>query len=422
VSRVVQAILPVRLGRSFRWLFSSSLCSNLGDGVALAAGPLLVASQTRDPLLVAMAALLQRLPWLLFGLFAGAIVDRLDRKTIVIGVDVLRAVVIGLLAVTITTDVVSITVVLLTMFVLGTAETFADVASSTMLPATVDHGDLGIANARMQGSMLVTNQLVGPPIGAAMFAAGMVVPFVTQAVCCVLGALLVTRVSTRAVADADRASGTVRENIREGLGWLWRHPPMRTLALTIIAFNVTFGAAWSVLVLYASDRLGMSDLGFGLLTTALAVGGLGGILGYGWLERHFSLGNIMRAGLVIETLTHLALAITTSPVVAVVVMAVFGAHAFVWGTTSTTVRQRSVPAPLLGRVTSVYMVGLIGGLVVGAGLGGVIARIWGVTGPFWFAFAGSAVLLVVLWRALVNIAHAADEVSFPRVHELLVDG
>lgn len=406
--RLGETLAPSRLGPSFRWLLASSLVANVGDGIALAAGPLLVASQSRDPLLVAMAALLQRLPWLLFGVFAGAVVDRLDRRLLIVVVDLLRAAVLGALALMIATDAVNIAVVLATMFVLGTAETLADITSSTLLPSMVDRAHLGVANARLQGSLITANQLAGPPIGALLFAAGMALPFLVNAVCFTLGALLVSRITLGAREVAERTGSSVRREIAEGLTWLWHHPPVRTLALTIVAFNVTFGAAWSVLVLYAEERLGMSDLGFGALTTAAAVGGLLGTASYGWLERRVSLANIMRVGLIIETLTHLSLALTRSPWVALLIMTVFGAHAFVWGTTSTTVRQRAVPNELLGRVTSVYMIAVVGGIVVGSGVGGVIARQWGVTAPFWFAFAGSAILVVVLWRELTHIAHAGE--------------
>ena len=183
------------------------------------------------------------------------------------------------------------------------------------------------------------------------------------------------------------------------------NPPMRTLALTIVAFNVTYGAAWGVLVLYASDVLGMNAVGFGLLTTAVAIGGIIGTAAYGRLERRFSLATIMRGGLLIETFTHLALALTTSPAVALVTMGVFGAHEFVWGTTSTVVRQRAVPDELLGRVTGVYTVGLIGGLVIGTPIGGLLAREFGITAPFWFGFIGSALLVAILWREFDKIAH-----------------
>ena len=116
---------------------------------------------------------------------------------------------------------------------------------------------------------------------------------------------------------------------------------MRTLFITIVAFNVTFGAAWGVLVLYATERLGMTAVGFGLTTTAMAIGGLAGTALYGPLERRYSLANIMRVGLLIETFTHLVLAVTTLPAVALVTLTVFGGHAFVWNTTATAERNEA---------------------------------------------------------------------------------
>ena len=153
----------------------------------------------------------------------------------------------------------------------------------------------------------------------------------------------------------------------------------------------------------------MGAVGFGLLTTVSAVGGLAGTLSYGWITRRVSLGDIMRIGLVIETFTHLALALTTVPWVAMAIFFVFGAHAFIWGTTSITVRQRAVPTELQGRVGSVNGVGVYGGLVIGSAVGGVIAQHWGLTAPFWFAFVGSAVFVVLIWGQLTHIAHADDE-------------
>jgi predicted MFS family arabinose efflux permease len=201
----------------------------------------------------------------------------------------------------------------------------------------------------------------------------------------------------------------VRDEIREGWSWLWAHAAVRTLAITIFTFNVTFGAAWSVLVLYARERLGLGAIGFGLISTAIAVGGLLGTVSYGWLERHVRLGVIMRGGLIIETLTHLALALTRWAWFALIVFVIFGAHAFIWGTTSTSVRQRAVPAQFQGRVGSVYLTGVVGGIVIGSALGGLVASVWGVTAPFWFAFAGSALILALIWRSLLQIAHADEQ-------------
>ena len=236
-------------------------------------------------------------------------------------------------------------------------------------------------------------------------------PFAANAACFALGGMLVLRVVTDIAETATERAGegrNLRAEMVEGLRWLIAHPPMRTLALTIVAFNVTYGAAWAVLVLYASERLGMDAVGFGLLTTAIAIGGIVGTASYGRLEKRFALADIMRVGLLIETFTHLVLALTTSPVVALVTMVVFGAHAFVWGTTSTVVRQRAVPDELLGRVTGIYIVGVVGGIVVGTPIGGLLAREFGITAPFWFGFFGSALLVALLWREFDHIVHASE--------------
>src|SRR5437868_1321649 len=332
LSRLADLVVPSRLGHSFRWLLASSWVTNLGDGITLAAGPLLVASQTHNPLAVAMATFLQRLPWLMFGLYAGVVADRVNRRAIVITTGLVRVVILLLLTASILTHHVDTAVVLAALFLFGVNEAFGDTTMTTLLPMLVNQRDLGIANARTFTGVIVWNQMVGPPVGAAMFAAGMALPFVSETVCVLAGVLLISRV--RLPVHLERARpARVREDIREGWRWLWAHPAVRTLAITIFTFNVTFGAAWSVLVLYARLRLGMSALGFGLITTAIAVGGLLGTASYGWLERHVPLGVIMRGGLIIETLTHLALALTRWVWLALTVFFIFGAHAFIWGTT-----------------------------------------------------------------------------------------
>jgi predicted MFS family arabinose efflux permease len=405
LSRVAGLVAPGRLGRDFRWLLASNWVTNIGDGITLAAGPLLVASQTRNPLAVAMATFLQRLPWLMFGLYAGVLADRVSRRAIVIVTGLVRVTILVLLIASILTGRVDTAVVLAALFLFGVNETFGETASTTVLPMLVGPDDLGVANSRSLTGVIVWNQLAGPPVGAALFAAGMALPFVSEAVCVLAGVLLIARVRLPAPVRPAAGRTRIRADISEGWRWLWAHPAVRTLAITIFTFNITFGAAFSVLVLYARERLGMSALGFGLLTTALAAGGLLGTASYGWLERRVPLGVIMRGGLIIETLTHLALALTRWVWLALTVFFIFGAHAFIWGTTSTSVRQRAVPTEFQGRVGSVYLTGMVGGIVIGSAIGGGVASAWGVTAPFWFGFAGSAVILALIWRSLLQIAH-----------------
>jgi MFS family permease len=407
-ARLSEAIVPARLGRSFRWLLASTIINNFGDGVVLAAGPLLVLSLTDDPFLISMSVAVEFLPVLLFGLPAGGVADRFDRKRMVVVANLIRAGVLVILVATIVSGAVSILIVLMALFALGTAETFADSASSTLIPGLVNRDDLGLANARSQGGFLLMNQLVGPPIGAFLFTIGLALPFAVNGICFLLGAVLISRiVTTMPVRTGEPTS--IRSDLVEGVRWLMAHPPMRTLTLTIFVFNVTFGAAWGVLVLYATDHLGMGPVGFGLLTTASALGGIIGTVSYGALERRFSLGGMLRVGLIVETLWHLTMALTTSAAVALVTMFIFGIHEFVWGTTSTVVRQRAVPDAILGRVGGVYRVSIVGGIVIGTPIGGVLASVFGITAPFWFGFVGSAILVALLWRQFENIGHAGDE-------------
>lgn len=402
--------MPSRLGQRFRRLLLSSWLTNLGDGLALAAGPLLVASQTHDPFLVALAGLLQRLPYLLFGLYAGALADRVSRKTIIVVGDLLRCVVLIALALMVLTDSVNIGVVLVVMFLLGLAETFVDTTSGTLLPMLVpDKADYGVANSRMMGGFLTANQLVGPPLGAFLFALGMWLPFVAQAVLIGVGARLIAGIAMPRRLREPGGGHTVRSDIADGIGWLWRHRNVRTLALTIVTFNITWAAPWSVLVLYATERLDMGEVGFGLLTTAAAVGGLLGTGLYSFIERRVPLATVMRACLLLEVAMHLALALTTQAWLALLILFGFGAYAFVWGTVSHSVRQRAVPAEYQGRVGSVNMLAVVGGMVIGGFLGGLIAGQWGIVAPFWFAFGGSAITLALIWRELAFIAHADEE-------------
>ena len=407
---LVETVFPARLGTGFRWLVASSWTSNLGDGLMMAAGPLLVASQTRNPVLVSLAAMASQLPWLLFGLLAGALADRLDRRVLIMTMNALRVVVLAILTAFVWTGHVNIWLVLAALFAMGSAEVFADTTSSTLVPMLVAKPDLGIANARLMAGLITANQLVGPALGALLFAIGMAVPFTVQAVCVALGVLLVARIGTPRGAVREDVDSHIRQDIAEGMRWLLGNRPVRTLAIVIVTFNVTFAAPMSVLVLWAQERVGISESGFGLLTTAAALGGVLATATYGRLEARVPLATLMRVALLCEVVFHLAMALTTAPWAAYPLMFFLGAYAFVWGTLSQAVRQRAVPSELQGRVGSVYMICVMGGMLLGSFLGGLIAHQWGLTAPWWFAFAGAGITLALVWRELGHVAHA-DEVA-----------
>ncbi|MFD7654844.1 MFS transporter [Actinosynnema sp. NPDC059797] len=385
----------------FRRLWLLSAITNLGDGALLAAGPLLVASMSKDPAAVAGAVFAQQLPWLLFALTSGALVDRLPRRLLIVVVNSIRAVVLGGLAAAVLFDLAHLWLIYAVSFLLGAGETLVDVAYGALLVGTVPKELLGRANARLQLTATVGNQLVGPPIGAAVFAVGAALPFGFHAAVYAVGALLVARVAAKPLAQREPA--TLVADVREGVRWLLGNPALRVLALCILVMNLTGVGAFAIWVLYAEQRLGLTGFGFGLFIAAGAVGGIAGSGVYGRLERRFGHAALLRVGLVVEALTYPALALTRDPWLAGAVMALFGVHAVVWGSVAATVRQTITPDHLLGRVGSVYQLASVGGAALGALLGGVLARWVGLLAPFWVAGAAVALVTALAWRRLGSV-------------------
>ncbi|MBD0736923.1 MFS transporter [Streptomyces sp. CBMA29] len=391
-------------------LWAANSVSTLGDGVVAAAAPLLVAAVSDDPVLVGLAVFVQQVPWLLFSLVSGVLIDRLDKQRLIVVVDLLRGALTAVLAVTVWAGDASIPVIYALAFLLGTGETLAENAAATMVPAVVAPDDLPSANSRLHGSYFVLNKFAGRPLGAALFVLATALPFGVDAMSFVAAALLVAAMrgvkGGAAAEPARRAS--VRADIAVGVRWLWREPTIRMMAVALCLMNVTLTAGFSIMVLYARDRLGMSEIGFGLLLSASAVGGVVGAMWAPGLQRWLSAATLLRAGLVIETLTHVGLALSTAAWLSAAVLVAFGVHSSVLAGVETTIRQRRVPEELRGRVQSVFMMLAIGGNAAGALIGGPLARWRGVTAPFWFAAAAMALLTAIAWRPFARNLSPAD--------------
>ncbi|MBY8880784.1 MFS transporter [Actinacidiphila acidipaludis] len=396
------------LGRAFHTLWAANSVSTLGDGVMETAAPLLVASVSDDPVLVGLAAFVGQLPWLLFSLVSGALVDRLDKRRLVVVVDVLRGGVTAALAVAVWTGHATIPVIYACAFLLGTGETLAQNAASSLVPAVVPSALLPQANARLHGSFFVLNKFAGRPLGASLFVLAAGLPFGLDAASFLASATVIAAMrglrqqtdgpARATAAEAGGSGRSVRREIAEGLRWVWHEPVIRMLSLTLCLMNITLIAGFSILVLYARDRLGLGPVGYGLLTASSAVGGILGVVVAPGLQSRFASSLLLRIGLVIETLTHVGLALAGVPWAAGAVLAVFGVHSSVLGSVETTFRQRRVPEELRGRVQSVFLMFAVGGNVVGALIGGPLVSWRGVTAPFWCSAAAMAVVTVVAWR------------------------
>ncbi len=402
------------LGREYGKLWTASAVSNLGDGVMRVAAPLLAATLTRDPLLVAGAVFAQTLPWLLFSLVSGALVDRLDRRRVMVFADFFRSALVGLLGLAVFMDFASLPLLYAVFFFIGVAETFFDNAAVTVLPAVVPKGDLDRANGRLFGARIVANELAGPPLGGLLFAAAAATPFLLTAGALAAAAAFV--MTMRGRFRVERVEGaprtTLRAEISEGVRWLMAHKLLRTLAFSLAVMNVTLSSALSSMVLVAQERLGLDSVGYGVLLSSIAVGGIIGSLTAERIVARFGAGTAMRAGLMIEASTHLVIALSEDAFLVGATLAVFGLHAVVWSVISVSLRQRIVPERLLGRVNSAYMVFSAGSVSIGALLGGALASYLGLTAPFWFSFAAVSILAILVWRTLdddaINAAREAN--------------
>jgi MFS family permease len=369
----------------------------LGDGVTLVAGPLLAASLTRDPLLVGGLSFAQRVPWLLFPLISGALVDRLDRRQVMGYADATRTALIGTIGVAALLGWASMPLLYVVFFLMGTLETLFDNASQAIIPALVARDRLERANSRLYAAEIVSNQLAGPPLGGFLFGLAVAVPFFLDAGTYAAAAALILalRGEFRPKRPEDAPSTTLVAEIGEGLRWLWNHGLIRTLAIMLGVFNMTFAATDAILVLFAQDVLGLGGFGYGVLLTSMAVGGLIGSLTADKIVAWLGSGRTLQASVLISALVLTVVAFSESAVVVWAVFLLVGITVVVWNVITVSFRQAVVPEDIFGRVNSVYRLLGWGGLSIGALLGGFLARGFGLTAPFWFAAVVLAMMFLV---------------------------
>ncbi|MFD7643616.1 MFS transporter [Kitasatospora sp. NPDC059795] len=389
------------LGRAFGVLWSASAVSTLGDGIVAAAAPLLVTSLTRDPVLVGLSVFVQQLPWLVLAPVSGVLVDRVDRRRLTVAMNAARAALTAVLALAVFAGAASLPLIYAIGLLLGSCAALGDNASSALVPAVVPSEQLPSANSRIFGAYSVLNKLCGPPLGAALFGVAAGLPMAVDAASFAGAAALLSTLRLLPRDEPEPRAGArppMRRQFTEGARWLWGQPAVRTLTLALCLMNVTLIAGFSVMVLYAREHLGLSGFGYGVLMSSGAVGGLVGAAVAPRLQARFSSSVLLRVGLVLETLTHVGLALAGSAWVAGAVLAMFGVHGAVWMGVDRTLVQRAVPSELYGRVMSVFMALAVGGSALGALIGGPLARAFGLTGPFWFSAVVMAALTAFAWR------------------------
>ncbi|CAL9316433.1 MFS transporter [Streptomyces sp. SudanB182_2057] len=366
----------------FGRLWSAAVLSGFGDALRTAALPLLAASLTDRPLLVATVVACGYLPWIVFGLLGGAVADRVDQRRVMWTVDAVRGLLMASFAVVVALGHASIALLIALAFTLTTLQTLFDNAATALLPALVGPDALGSANARLMTGQKIAGGLLGAPAVPMLMAGGTSLPFAVDAATFLVAAALVASLRTAVPERRPRpAGGVLRREIAEGLRVLWRDRALRGLCAATALCNVGMGALIATLVVLVTGWLGAGSGGYAAAATAYTLGGLAG----GVANRRITAGlgpsrAVLLAGAV-QTGALVVMGTVRSLAALMAALAVFGFMGMLWNVNTTTLMQQRTPADLLGRVGSAFRTLAVAGAPLGALLGGAAATAWGLNTP-----------------------------------------
>jgi MFS family permease len=384
----------IHLGGRYWRLWTASVISNLGDGVAQIAYPWLASAVTRNGFLIALIAVAQRLPWLIFTLPAGVITDRVDRRKIMVAMDAVRMTVTLLVAIFVlakegvlpapddiaaglelATEPVLYTVLLVASLLFGFAEVLRDNAAQTILPAIVEPEGLEKANAQMWGVEMVANSFVGPPLGSFLIGIGFALPFFLDAGTFAVAAGLVFMISGNFKTHEEGeipAKIEWRKEIAEGWNWLWHHPLLRPMAIILGFMNGLMSVTMATFVLFAQEVLNVSAFTFAILMTGGAIGGLAATFLASKVSERLGSGPSLYMTLIFGAITSLVTGLATHWTIAWVMFIIGTFTAVLWNVITVSLRQTIIPDRLLGRVNSVYRFFAWGMMPIGLLIGGVL--------------------------------------------------
>ncbi|WP_417234498.1 MFS transporter [Arthrobacter sp.] len=402
----------VPLGRPYAWLWSSSALSNLADGVLKVALPLVALRFTDSPTLIAGLGVALSLPWLLFSLPAGALADRWDRRRSMLWANVVRGGVVVALGTAFAVGAGNLWMLYAAAVIIGSTETLYDTSAQSILPQLVPTAGLDRANGRLQAAELTTNQFIGPPLGGLLAASGAALSFATPAGLWLVavGALWMVRGNFR--IERTGSPVTLREDIAEGLRFLWSNPVLRVLAAMTGAFNLATSAAFAVFVLYAvgpASVLHLEGAAYGALLASTAAGAVVGALFAGQAVARIGRSASLLIAICTGALFVGAPAVTSNVWLVGGVFVLGGLGMAFWNVVTVTLRQRIAPARLLGRVNSGYRLLAWGTMPIGAALGGLIGEAWGLRAVFAIMAVLTLCLLVgLIWVTDRHIAEAEE--------------
>lgn len=388
---------PVRrggLGAGFNRLLVASAISNLGDGIRLTALPLLAVTITREPFLIALLEAAIWLPWLLFALPVGALLDRGDRVRLMQRAQFMRMAVMVAFTLGVLAGVESIAILCVVAFIIGVGEIFVDGGSGAVIPALVPDPALERANGLLIRAQFTLDDLAGPPVGALLFSVARSSPFLLDAASFGISGVFLASLRRFVPHEPEQAETTLRADVAAGLRWLWRSHVVRALSLCVSVTNAGQTLWGAILVLFVLEELGGSGLAFGLVMSAGSAGAVVGTFTAARVARHLTRSRALAVSLLVGGLAPVLVGLSSSVGAAIASISLFGFALANFNVVGRSLRQSIVPGPLLGRIISTSRLLGYGVIPLAAALGGVLAGAFGLRAPF--VIGGIAVMLVGL--------------------------
>jgi MFS family permease len=403
------------LGSSFWALWRANTLSGLGDGIILAALPLLAARLTGSALLVSLVVVMQRLPWVVVAIPAGAYVDRQDPVRAMVGADLVRGALLAGVCALLAIGHLSIVTLCCAALGLGVFDTVSAAGAQAMIPRAVEVESLDLANGRLTVGQTTTRDFLGPAIGGALFALNQVLPFAVDSGSFFGSAGMLRGLRGRfppaslskRVDRSQPGRSSLRTEMAEGVNFFRHSPLLPLLAVLTAGLALLQSSILSPFVLFALRDLHLSRAGYGVFLAIAALGSVAGGLLAPRLRRRFSAAAVLIGAGALAGAAYLVVGFTSSVVVAEGAFLVEAAAVLGGSVVSITLRQRHIPQPLLGRVSNVFRSIIWGAMPLGALLGGVLADVRGLRSPFVIAGVAQIALVALLARPLRRRIQAA---------------
>jgi predicted MFS family arabinose efflux permease len=383
--------------RDFLLLWSGQIISSIGTEISQFAFPLLVLALTHSPALAGLIVSLRLLPYFIFSLPAGALIDRWNRKHVMILCECMRMLNLASIPLAYTIGILTLIQLALVSFIEGTFYVFFNIAEAACLPNVVSKEQLPKATAQYF-TIFSFASLLGSPLGGTLYSIGRIFPFLLDIVSYLFSALSLLFIKTPLHPERAGASEPLWVEIKDGLLWLWRRPLLRTIAALTFGFNLsTVGVTLLVIVL--AQHLHASPFTLGIIFTCGGVGSLLGAVVTPFIQKRLSFKRAIISFLGIYVVLWLLYILAINLFLLAAITALFFAGVTIYNNIQFSYRSMLIPDTMQGRANSVFRLIAFTGAPLGTALTGVLLQALGIV-PTLLTF--SACFLVLAIGAWVN--------------------